>query len=66
MSEPQEIEQVREEEERRAGVEPITMDEKVERAVYASLRPRHPFVRGPWRPSREADLADVLVQHSED
>jgi hypothetical protein len=66
MSDRQEIEEVRAQEQARVGVEPITVDEKLELTAYASLRPRHPFLRGPWRPSREADLAGILVQHSED
>jgi hypothetical protein len=66
MSDQQEIEQVRTADEQRSGIEPLTVDEKVELSAYARLRPRHPFVRGPWRPSREADLSAILVQHSED
>jgi hypothetical protein len=67
MSKPDEIEDVRQQEQSREIV-PLgapSPEEAVELSSYASLRPRHPYVKGPWRRSREADLSSVLVQHSD-
>jgi hypothetical protein len=40
-------------------------EEAQEIEAYARLRPRHPYLKGPWGRAREADLPNVLVQHSD-
>jgi hypothetical protein len=68
MSKPSDVEDVRRAETQRdAPSLPLATnpEELAELQAYASLRPRHPYVKGPWARSREADLAHVLVQHSD-